>query len=216
MSEIDDEGRRVWDISQPLRPGIPVWPGDTDYQETRTWHLDHDCPVNVSRITLSTHTGAHADAPLHYDPAGAPIGSAPLIPYLGRAQLLAVAGGDRRIEPDEIEARLVAGVRRVLLRTYDRFPHEAWRSDFATPSPALIEMLGARGMVLIGLDSPSMDPQSAKELVSHKAVARNGMAILEGLVLDDVPEGLYELIAPPLKLAGADAGPVRAVLRSLI
>ncbi|MFN3514133.1 MAG: arylformamidase [Phenylobacterium sp.] len=215
MSERDELGRRIWDISQPLRPGLPVWPGDTPYEEARTWHLDEACPVNVSRIVLSTHSGAHADAPLHYDPAGEPIGSAPLSPYLGPAQLIEVRPAAERIAWAEIEGRLADGVRRVLLRTYERFPHEAWRSDFATPSPELIDELGARGVVLIGLDSPSLDPETAKDLVSHKAVRRHRMAILEGLVLDGIPEGLYELIAPPLKLANADAAPVRALLREL-
>lgn len=216
MSDRDEEGRRIWDISQPLRPGLPVWPGDTPYAEDRTWALDEACPVNVSRITLSTHTGAHADAPLHYDPAGETIGQVSLVPYLGRAQVIEVGPGPERIALAEVEGRLEAGVRRLLLRTYDRFPHETWRSDFRSPSVELIDWLGAQGLVLIGLDSPSMDPETAKDLIGHKAVRRWRMAILEGLVLDDVPEGTYELIAPPLNLAAADAAPVRAVLRELV
>ena len=73
-------GRRIWDISQTLRPGLPVWPGDTPFSIERTWALEGDCPVNVSRLTLSTHSGAHGDAPLHYDPDGAAIDVVPLTP----------------------------------------------------------------------------------------------------------------------------------------
>ncbi|MFD1189777.1 arylformamidase [Phenylobacterium conjunctum] len=215
MTETDETGRRIWDISQALRPGVPVWPGDTAYAEERTWVLEGDCPVNVSRLTLSTHTGAHADAPLHYDPAGEPMGQVSLVPYLGPAQVIHAVGGPERIAAEEIMGWVRPGVRRVLIRTYERFPHEAWRSDYRCPSVELIEALGAAGVVLIGLDSPSMDPESAKELVGHLAVRRRRMAILEGLVLDAVEEGLYELIAPPLRLEGADAAPVRALLRSL-
>lgn len=215
MIETDEAGRRIWDISQPLRPGVPVWPGDTAYAEERTWLLEGDCPVNVSRLTLSTHTGAHADAPLHYDPAGEPVGQIPLVPYLGPAQVLSAPGSGQRIAAEEVMGRLRPGVRRVLLRTYDRFPHEAWRSDYRSPSVELIEALGAAGVILIGIDSPSLDPEDAKDLIGHLAVRRFRMAILEGLVLDGVEEGLYELIAPPLRLEGADAAPVRAILRSL-
>lgn len=215
MSETDEAGRRIWDISQALRPGVPVWPGDTAYAEERTWVLEGDCPVNVSRLTLSTHTGAHADAPLHYDPAGEPVGQMALVPYLGPAQVITAQGEDARIAAAEVVGRLQPGVRRVLLRTYDRFPHEAWRSDYRSPSVELIDALGAAGVILIGIDSPSLDPETAKDLVGHLAVRRWRMAVLEGLVLDEVADGLYELIAPPLRLEGADAAPVRAVLRSL-
>lgn len=215
MIQTDEAGRRIWDISQSLRQGLPVWPGDTPYEETLTWVLEDGCPVNVSRLTLSTHTGAHADAPLHYDPEGAPIGAAPLLPYLGQAQLISVIRAEGRISPDEVADRLEPGVRRLLIRTFETFPTDAWPSSFACPSPELIDLLGRRGVRLIGLDAPSLDPEDAKRLDSHLMVRRHGMAILEGLVFDGVPDGRYELIALPLKLATADAAPVRAILRAL-
>ncbi|MCA6283630.1 MAG: arylformamidase [Phenylobacterium sp.] len=211
----DEAGRRLYDISQPLRPDLPVWPGDTPFGLERTWVLDGDCPVNVSRLTLSTHSGAHADAPLHFDAAGAAIDAVDLVPYLGPAQLLSVTKGPERIAADEVLPRLAPGTRRVLLRTFDAFPHEAWPTHFRTPSPDLVEALGAAGIVLLGIDGPSLDPEDAKDLVSHRALGRWRMAVLEGLVFDDVHDGAYELIAPPLRLSGADASPVRAVLRDL-
>jgi arylformamidase len=211
----DEAGRRLYDISQPLRPDLPVWPGDTPFGLERTWVLDGDCPVNVSRLTLSTHSGAHADAPLHFDAAGAAIDAVDLVPYLGPAQLLSVTEGPERIAADEVLPRLAPGTRRVLLRTFDAFPHEVWPTHFRTPSPDLVEALGAAGIVLLGIDGPSLDPEDAKDLVSHRALGRWRMAVLEGLVFDDVPDGAYELIAPPLRLSGADASPVRALLRDL-
>jgi arylformamidase len=211
----DEAGRRLYDISQPLRPDLPVWPGDTPFGLERTWVLDGDCPVNVSRLTLSTHSGAHADAPLHFDAAGAAIDAVDLVPYLGPAQLLSVTEGPERIAADEVLPRLAPGTRRVLLRTFDAFPPEAWPTHFRTPSPDLVEALGAAGIVLLGIDGPSLDPEDAKDLVSHQALGRWRMAVLEGLVFDDVHDGAYELIAPPLRLSGADASPVRAVLRDL-
>lgn len=211
----DEAGRRLYDISQPLRADLPVWPGDTPLRLERTWVLEGDCPVNVSRLTLSTHSGAHADAPLHFDPAGVAIDAVDLVPYLGPAQLLSVTEGPERIAADEVLPRLAPGTRRVLLRTFDAFPHDAWPTHFRTPSPDLVEALGAAGIRLLGIDGPSLDPQDAKDLVSHQALGRWRMAVLEGLVFDDVPDGTYELIAPPLRLSGADASPVRALLRDL-
>ena len=211
----DEAGRRLYDISQPLRADLPVWPGDTPLRLERTWVLEGDCPVNVSRLTLSTHSGAHADAPLHFDPTGVAIDAVDLVPYLGPAQLLSVTEGPERIVADEVLPRLAPGARRVLLRTFDAFPHDAWPTHFRTPSPDLVEALGAAGVRLLGIDGPSLDPQDAKDLVSHQALGRWRMAVLEGLVFDDVPDGTYELIAPPLRLSGADASPVRALLRDL-
>lgn len=211
----DEAGRRLYDISQPLRADLPVWPGDTPLRLERTWVLEGDCPVNVSRLTLSTHSGAHADAPLHFDPTGVAIDAVDLVPYLGPAQLLSVTEGPERIAADEVLPRLAPGTRRVLLRTFDAFPHDAWPTHFRTPSPDLVEALGAAGIRLLGIDGPSLDPQDAKDLVSHQALGRWRMAVLEGLVFDDVPDGTYELIAPPLRLSGADASPVRALLRDL-
>jgi arylformamidase len=211
----DEAGRRLYDISQPLRADLPVWPGDTPLRLERTWVLEGDCPVNVSRLTLSTHSGAHADAPLHFDPTGVAIDAVDLVAYLGPAQLLSVTEGPERIAADEVLPRLAPGTRRVLLRTFDAFPHDAWPTHFRTPSPDLVEALGAAGVRLLGIDGPSLDPQDAKDLVSHQALGRWRMAVLEGLVFDDVPDGAYELIAPPLRLSGADASPVRALLRNL-
>ncbi len=207
---------RLIDISQTLRPGLPVWPGDTAFGLERTWALSDDCPVNVSRLTLSTHSGAHADAPLHYDPRGADMALVGLAPYLGGVQVVDVSAcGPRRICVEDLAERLAQGVQRVIIKTFARFPLDQWVDEYATPDPSLIAHLAARGVVLIGTDAPSLDPLTSKDLPSHHAVRRAGMAILEGLVLDEAGEGLYDLIALPLKIAGADASPVRAVLRVL-
>lgn len=207
--------RRLWDISQPVRVGIPVWPGDTDYGEERTWAIGPGCPVNVSRLTLSSHTGTHADAPLHYDTDGAPAAALELDRYIGPALLLHVPPGSPAVTVADLDGRVPAGTVRLLLRTYDRFPQGGWRSDFTALDAGCVDWLAGLGVQLIGVDAPSLDPQDSKTLSAHHAVRRHGMGILEGLVLDDVPEGTYELVALPLKLATADAAPVRAVLREL-
>jgi len=206
---------RIWDISQPLRPDLPVWLGDTPFELTRTWTIGDDCPVNVARLTLSTHSGSHADAPLHYHADGAASADLALEPYLGPCQVVDLRGAGAVVRPEHVAPFLAVDAPRLLLRTYDRFPQEAWRDDFTSVAAATIDAIAAAGVVLIGIDAPSLDPQSSKSMDAHHAVRRHDLRILEGLVLDAVPPGRYELIALPLKLDGADAAPVRAVLRSL-
>lgn len=205
---------KLWDISQKVRVGIPVWPGDSAYREERTWSIGPGCPVNVCQISLSTHTGTHTDAPLHYDDAGLPMGAVPLETYIGPCQLLTIPPDAGLASVAHVAPFFQEGTTRLLLRTFERFP-DGWVSDFTAIDPALMDWLAARGVRLIGTDAPSVDPQDSKSLDAHMAVRRHGMAILEGLVLDGVADGFYELIAPPLRLATADASPVRAVLREL-
>lgn len=207
--------RKIWDISPPIRPGIPVWPGDTNYSEERTWQLDENCPVNVSKLTLSTHTGAHADAPLHYDPEGLPIGEVSLDIYLGPCQVFDLRLGTGPVQLEEVATELKAGIGRVIFRTYEKAPIDHWDENFRPIDPETIRFLHQNNIRLIGTDTPSLDPQTSKDMAAHMAVKTAGMAILEGLVLDQVKPGLYELIALPLKLANLDAAPVRAVLREL-
>jgi arylformamidase len=111
--------------------------------------------------------------------------------------------------------RLPAQVERVLLRTFSHPDWGRWPAGFRALDPALIDALAARGCRLIATDAPSVDPEHCKRLRSHQACHRAGMAILEGVVLDGIPEGRYELIALPLPIAGVEATPVRAILRAL-
>jgi arylformamidase len=207
--------RQLWDISPPLSPDTPVWPGDTPFQQEPAWAIGPGCPVNVGRITLSPHTGAHADAPLHYAADGAPIGAVPLEPYLGPCRVIHCIGAAPLVEPRHIEHALAGAPPRVLLRCYQAAPVARWDPDFCAIAPQAIELLAAHHVRLVGIDTPSVDPQESKTMDAHRTIRRHGMAILEGLLLDEVPEGDYELIALPLRLAGLDASPVRAVLRAL-
>ncbi len=205
---------RLWDISQPLRPGLPVWPGDTPFSARRRWLIgEHGSPVNVASFETTTHAGTHADAPLHYDPEGLAAADLDLEPYIGPCRVVDALGAGRAVTRDFLAARLADPPLRVLLRTFERFPLDAWTADFTAVEAEAIHWLAGQGVRLIGVDSPSLDPETSKTLDAHHAVRAHDMRILEGLVLDDVPPGDYELIAPPLKLAGLDSSPVRAVLR---
>ena len=213
---MNTDARRIWDISPPVATGLPVWPGDTPYTQRFLSRIDDRCPVNLTEVRLSPHTGAHADAPLHYDPAGAPIGAVDLEPYLGVCRVIGCRDAGPLVEPAHLHAALGTGLPpRVLLRTRDRTDVTAWDEHFRAIAPASIELLASHGVRLIGIDTPSLDPQGSQALESHQTVRRLRMAVLESLLLDDVPDGDYELIALPLKWMEAEASPVRAVLRAL-
>ncbi len=207
--------QQLWDISPQISAHSPVFPGDTAYSQTWTAQIDAQCPVNVSAITLSPHVGAHADAPLHYSRDGAAVGQLPLEPFLGPCRVIHALDATPLIEPRHLMPLMNAAPPRILVRTRRQASIDAWTDEFAAFSPELVDLLAQRGVLLIGLDTPSIDPAASKTLDSHQMIRRHDMRVLENLVLDDVPEGDYELIALPLALASADASPVRAILRSL-
>ena len=206
---------RLWDISPPVAAGAPVFPGDTAFALQWSARIGPGCPVNVSTITLSPHTGAHADAPLHYGDEGDAIGAVSLEPYLGRCRVIHAIGRGPLVERDHIAHALRDLPPRVLVRTYTRMPQDRFDDALPAYAAATVEHLADLGVRLIGIDSASIDPASSKALPSHQAIRRRGLRVLENLLLDEVPEGDYELIALPLKLITACASPVRAELREL-
>jgi arylformamidase len=207
--------QKLWDISPPLHADTPVFPGDTAYQQHWSATLGPGCPVNVSAITLSPHAGAHADAPLHYDPQGSPAGALDLTPYLGPCRVIHAIGCGPLVRPEHLAGHLHALPARVLVRVYQRMPQSRFDPDLPAFAPETVQQLADLGVLLIGTDSASIDPANSKSLDSHQVIRRRHLRVLENLLLDDVPEGDYELIALPLKLMTADASPVRAILRTL-
>lgn len=213
----------IHDLSPPITPRLAVWPGDTPYTREVLCDMAAGANITLSTIRTTVHLGSHADGPNHYSHPARGVGEQPLGLYLGPCHVLeARVERGRRVSPADVvwpDARGggAASIRhpRILIKT-GTFPDpERWNADFAAIEPALIDALAERAVTTIGIDTPSVDLQDSKDLPAHAAVARAGMAILEGLVLRDVPPGEYELIALPLRLVGVDASPVRAVLRSL-
>jgi arylformamidase len=206
---------RLWDISPPVDAASPVFPGDTPYAQTWAATLGPGCPVNVSAVTMSPHVGAHADAPLHYDPHGDTIGALALEPYLGRCRVIHALRPGALVTWAHLAHAAHDLPPRVLVRTYERMPAREWDPALSAFDADTVERLADAGVQLVGIDTASIDPADSKSLPSHQVIRRRGLRVLENLVLDAVPEGDYELIALPLKLMTADASPVRAVLREL-
>jgi arylformamidase len=204
----------LYDLSPEITPALAVWPGDTPPSREVLCDLRSGASVTLSTLRATVHLGAHADAPSHYALDAPGIGERPLDYYLGRCQVVRVpARRGAGIALADVPRPIVEP--RVLFAT-GTFPDpRRFNEDFAALSPELIDRLHERGVMLVGIDTPSVDLFDSKDLPAHRAVLRHDMAILEGLDLTNVPEGSYELIALPLRLSGFDASPVRAVLRTL-
>ena len=204
---------KIYDLSPELGPETPVWPGDTALRREVLMDLAQGDNLTLSTLHSTVHLGSHADAPSHYAVHGRTIDEMELERYIGDAWLLDVScrRGERfgsGVLPDrDLPAR-------VLLRTGSwRADSDPFDEEFAALEPALVEALATRGVRLVGVDTPSVDLFSSKELPAHRACAEHDVAIVEGLVLEGVPSGPGELICPPLRLRGFDASPVRALFR---
>lgn len=205
---------RLIDISPLISDKIAVWPGDTPFKRTVNLAISAGDNLELSEITATVHLGAHTDAPSHYVHPGQDIAQRSLDRYYGRCQVITVRiPRGHRIRPEDVQVDIQAP--RVLFNTGSFPDPDHFNTDFNSLSPELVSWLHAQGVALVGLDTPSVDPCDSKGLESHRAIAARDMAILEGVVLGHVADGCYTLIALPLRIAGADASPVRAALMPL-
>lgn len=202
------------DISQILNNNIPVWPGDTPFHYKVSWGMEESGSVNVGQVTMSTHTGTHIDAPYHFDNAGKRVIDLDFNLYIGPAKIIHLQQ-PASIGIKDLQDIPLQGVKRLLIKT------DAWKDKTVFPDsiphiePELAAFLAEQGVQLLGLDLPSVDPLDSKDLNAHHELNRHGIHILEGLVLDEVEPGEYELAALPLPFAEADGSPVRAVIRKI-
>ncbi len=200
------------DISPEISSHLAVFPGDTPFSQKILMDCKKGDHIGLSSFTTTPHLGAHTDAPNHYSASGVGISERSLNYYYGPCQVITVtlARGER-IRPTHIQNIPIVAPR-VLFKT-NSFPNPyKWNEDFNALSAGLIEMLAKLQVCLVGIDTPSVDLAQDKILETHHKVHELNMAILEGIVLTNVSDGLYTLIALPLKMKGLDASPVRAVL----
>jgi arylformamidase len=207
---------RYYDISRSFIPGMATWPGDSATECEQVSSIAKGASVNVSRFTTSTHTGTHVDAPFHYNNFGAAIDELAIDPFWGLVQVISVDKESGPICPSDLPDVDLTVAQRLILATacshleYNRFPE-----NIAYPSVELVDYISEKGIILFGTDTPSVDALEDPVLPVHKAFLEKGIAIIEGLSLKDVPDGLYQLAAIPIKIRGADGAPCRAVLRSI-
>ncbi len=202
--------KSIIDISMALDATTPEWPGDTPFAYRLSVTKQQSGSVNIGELQSSTHIGTHIDAPFHYDEQGLKTDELPLDVYLTTAQVMDVTGLEQ-VKLDDLD-ELKQGVSAVLLKTASWQDRSEFPGAWPVFDPAIAEWMQANGVRLLGVDVPSVDPETSKELPMHHAMNRNGRFILEGIVLDDVAAGVYQLAALPLKIRGGEGSPVRAVL----
>lgn len=203
--------KKIIDITPRINSQMAVFPGDTPFQEEFILDFKTGHNLTLSSIKTTVHLGAHTDAPSHYHPLGEPIDRRRLNYYLGKCQVIEVeTKKNHRILPNDFADAIQAP--RVLFKTKSFPDPYRWNADFMSLSVDLIEHLHQKNVILIGIDTPSVDLADDKVLQSHNAIYTHDMAVLEGIVLDHVDPGIYDLVALPLNIEGADATPVRAIL----
>jgi arylformamidase len=211
---------KIWDISRTLWNDLAEWPGDEPFHFRLTKKIADGQSVNLGAITMGVHNGTHADAQFHFDAAGESIEKAPLEVYLGGAVVvdLAESFSQRRekqlitIEDLQAHAEEIGKTSRLLIKTGRWSDSAVFPKQIPVIAAQVPSWLQKNGVKLLGLDVPSMDEIESKSLQNHHALAAAGIAIIESLDLSRVSPGIYNLAALPLKIAGGDGAPMRAVL----
>lgn len=213
------EPLEIIDISQPVSERTACFPGDVPFSREVTASYADSGVMNLTRFTMSPHVGTHADAPVHVhgelsdeEPG---VGDISLSPFIGPCVVVDISPTTASIETDEVLARLAdyaAFPKRILFKSSPAIRYDVFEAEYASFSTALVERLAEQGVVLMGIDTPSVDPVDSKTLDTHHALIRHGMAWLENLDLTRAAPGEYFLSALPLRFTQLEASPVRAVL----
>jgi arylformamidase len=208
--------QQIYDISRRISPELVVWPGDTPFSYRQLLDKRQSASVNLTTLTLSAHTGSHADAPWHFMRTGISPADMPLDKFIGPAHVASIDRKQGGITPDDFKGKDLEGVKRLLIHTWvSDSPDHEWPEDFPYLTTDLVDWLGEKQVVLMGVDMPSVDSFDSEFLPAHHRMHRYDMVNLEMLMLKGVPDGVYELIALPLKFTDVDGSPVRAILRTL-
>jgi arylformamidase len=209
---IDETGLEIYDISRTICEGIPVWPGDPEFECSRTMLRRDGAQCNVSAFRMGTHTGTHIDAPFHLDDTGIDVAGIPFRNLIGPARVYSISAGEC-IRAADLELLNWDGVKRVLFKTSKTgLSGDGFDRRYIFLDTGASEFLVKRGILLVGTDAPSVDPFESEDLPSHKILLHHGAVILEEALLSAVLPGEYELVCLPLKFAGLDGSPVRAIL----
>jgi arylformamidase len=206
------------DISVALHNGMVTWPGDAPFERTSTLEIANGDQCNLSQISTTAHIGTHMDAPRHYLPGAAGMETMPITASIGRARVIEIQDPEI-IRISELEPYRLAKGERALFKT--RNSGYAWKSDEFRKKYVHIDPEGARYLVECGVQTVGVDYLSVGGFESggpetHRILLEAGIWIIEGLRLEHVEPGEYELICLPLKILGGDGAPARAVLRKLV
>ncbi|MEE8217835.1 MAG: cyclase family protein [Vicinamibacteria bacterium] len=204
----------VYDVTVPLAPGLPVYPGDPPFEIEPVQRLG-SAPFSLSRMSLATHTGTHVDAPAHFLPGGATIDSLPLEILIGKARVVEILARER-IERTDLEPQDLRDDLRILLKTRmsGQMLKPGFQEDHLYLSGDAAAYLAQAGLKLVGFDYLSVDRYGVPDYPAHHALLEAGVVIVEGLDLSEVEPGEYDMTCLPLRVAGGDGAPARVILRS--
>lgn len=206
---------RIHDISIPISPDMPTYPGDPTVSITPVLQIANGDSANVSQLCMGDHTGTHLDPPVHFVPGGKTVDQLDLDVLYGPAIVADLTRVSGVITPQDLEAaKLPRGVERVLLKTRNSrlWTRTGFDQDYVGVSADAAKWLIDRGILLVGIDYLSIEPFGAVQPDTHHILLRAGVIIVEGLNLKDVAPGAYTLACLPLKIAKGDGGPCRAIL----
>ncbi len=205
---------KYYDITVPIRKGMPVYSGDPAVEVTSTLQMEKGDPMNLSRLTLGSHTGTHVDAPFHFLAKGATIDQLPLGQFIGKAIVRHIRCKKSVTYPDLEDVHISAGTQSLLIRTPNSrlWDEEEFNKEYVYLTEEAAQWIVDRGITLVGMDSLSIDPYEGQEFSAHNILLRAGVVVIEGLDLRDVPSGEYTFVCLPLRIDGGDGAPARAVL----
>jgi arylformamidase len=210
-----------YDITVPLYNGLPNYPGDPAIKIDNYRSIANGDSANVSVVNFGAHTGTHVDAPAHFIEGASKIESLPLEKLIGEAFVVEVPGDIVEIGLEFVTEHVPPGTERVLFKTRNSAfwnePEPQFHTDFTHLNLQGAQTLRDQGVNLVGIDYLSIEKFKSPGHPTHLALLEQGIVIVEGLNLSDVPAGRYELICLPMRLRSelGDGAPARAVLRTL-
>jgi arylformamidase len=203
------------DISVPIHPELPHWPGDPDVRITWPVSMEKGDTYNLSVLELGSHTGTHMDAPLHFLPNAKTLDKMPLDATVGLARVIEI-GDPVSIKPNELQRHRLRRGERILFKTRNSkvsWKKRAFDPHFVFLSPEGAEYLARRRVRTVGIDYLSIGAFQGENLKTHQILLRAGIWIVEGLDLAQAKPGRYDLVCLPLKVSGSEGAPARAILK---
>jgi arylformamidase len=206
---------RIFDVTVPLSPDVPTFPGDPVFERRPVQRLEDGDACNLSRLSLGAHAGTHVDAPYHFLADGVTVDQLPLDVLMGAARVVAIPAERDCVDAKDLPPETLAGATRILLKTRNSglLRRREFHEDFVYLTAAAAHTLVAAGVRLVGVDYLSVEKFGSADFPVHHALLAAGVVVVEGLDLTDVGAGDYDLACLPLRIAGGDGAPVRAVLR---
>ena len=205
------------DVSVTLRTGMVSWPGDPPALISHALDMERGYPCTVSLLEMGTHTGTNMDAPAHFVRGGIGIDDMPLDAAIGSARVIPIR--DRKsIKPDELIRHAIRRGERVLFKTHNSdhcWDTDSFVEDFVYLSATAAQYLAERQVRLVGIDYLSVGGFRADGVEAHQALLKAGIWVIEGLNLKRVRPGRVQLVCLPLKIAGGDGAPARALVRAV-